>query len=305
MITWLIFTIFSCIVSIFIIHFVGLGISSAIRKKNKGWGIKLGKHVEVSITSEPSLIVHYYHYYKWYIEEESYDNKMFAKNLNIIIGGFSINIRYGHEGVADSDESYGDFCNSKSWGLYSIDGEKFWRDFWWGKKIYDNPFAPTKFLGGWILDVANGELINRKFLDKFEKEYNPNFKFPYVYEKENDIYVNKNCEKQIVPFIHFWYEMRAWTLPILYWLKLSWLYQMKRVDLDFNIESIGTPFNGIGANADSDWKGGVYGTGIKIDSSEMLNMFNSIANGNMYSVSRFNSCTNGIIYDFMRLQHKY
>lgn len=185
MITYIISTILSCVVSIIIIHFVGLWISSVIRKINKKWSLKLGKHVDIQTTSDPSLIVHYYHYYNWYIEEESYGEKMFAKNINIIIGGFSINIRFGHVGLGKDDED-GDFCESKSYGFYSIDSEKWWRDFWWGENMYDNPFAPTKFLGCWVADIDNGKLINKNYLDNYHKDYNPSLKFPYVYEKENE-----------------------------------------------------------------------------------------------------------------------
>ena len=306
MITCIILTIISFLALPFILHIIGWWISSAIKKKDKGWGKHFGKHIEVSVTSDPSLMLSKYRYYKWYYEEEMIDSDMYSHNITLNIGGFRWRIKYGHNPIDKEDDYYGDFCESSNYGFYSIDGEKFWRDIWWGNKIYNNPFTTTKFLGCQVLDVDNGKLIEKNKLMSYEKSYDPSLKFPYVYEKKNCIYINKNCEKQVVPIIQFYYEMRSWTCPILYWLKLSWLYQLKRVELSFEISQDGSEtFNGIGV-IKNDWKGGVYGSSVCInDYPDLYKMFILVSQGYMNNVSRFKNMTKEFIRSFMLYKRKY
>lgn len=307
MITYLISIILSIIIGIFIIHFIGLWVSSKIYHKKRGWGFKLGNRFELHVTSEKSLMIDFTRYYKWYVDEESIDTNMYSHNIHLTIGGFKFIWKYGNNPIDKPDDYYNDFCDTKYYGLYSVDGEIFWNDIWWGNHLYNNPFACNKFLGCYVLDIDNGKLINKNILIDYNKEYNPNIKFPYVYEKENDTYVNKNGIKQHVPEIKFYYEKRSWCPPILYYLKLSWLYIKNRVDLEFECSNNGDKtFDGIGVKANNSWKGGVYGSSIQINKyPELYNMFNKISVGQLNELSRFKYMTNNLIKDFMLYQKKY
>ena len=247
-------TIFSIISLIFILHFVGLPISRNIRKKRpvyKDRLFTLGKRFSVYSTSDKSLMLVKHRLSSWDYEDY-YDTKpksnmeVFTKDITVVIGGFSFCFKYSHKPFIENSEG-----KMMCYGLYSVDGEKWWGDIWWGHKIYQNPFRRNKFVGCWIYDFDKQELVNR---EKFK-----HYDYPLLVEQQNVMYVDKSGDTYPVGIIKWWVEERQWVMPFLKWLHIEKLFKpLTCVDLSFDTNTE------LGVKRGS-WKGGVMGSSINLN----------------------------------------
>lgn len=297
----IIYTILGIIVSVLLIHFIGLYVSDYIRKHYRSkFGYKIGKRITIDITSEKSIMVSTYHNTCYNYDD---DTNEYAHDITFTIGGFYIRYRYGKDFYVP--EHYIEDGKSRYYGLYSIDGERWWRAIWWGKHLYDNPFTCGYFLGCWYMNMDNGEWVNQNDIEDYY-----NIKAPFVLLEEKDtVYVNKNNVEQHVPLITWHIEKRLWCPAILKWIGLSKLYRKNRTDLEFSISQNGDEhFNGIGVNGYegyNTWKGGVYGAGIQLNNySELYKQIN-LANKNVYYLNIFKLNALNLIENFMKNEKKY
>ena len=297
----IIYIILGIIISIFILHFVGLYISDIIRKKYRSkFGYKIGNRITIDVTCEKSLMVSTYHNTTYDYDD---DTNEFAHDITLTIGGFYIRFRYGKDFYVP--EHYIEEGKVRYYGLYSIDSEKFWRSIWWGKHLYDNPFACVKFVGCRYMNMDTGKWVNR---DTIEDCYN--IKPPYVVLEEKDTtYINKNNVEQYVPLITWHLEKMVWCVPFLKWIGLSKLYQRKKYDLEFSISQNGSKtFNGIGCDGyegSNSWKGGVYGASIQLNKYPEILHNMKYANSNIQYLNKFKLNLLDLIDYFMKEEKKY
>lgn len=295
MLTSFISTIFSFIVGILIIHFIGLKISSVVRKK---WGTGLFRNdmFNISADGQKDLMVVMNHYNKLWCED--FDFK-FTHAIDFIIGGFSFTFRYGHdyyEADPDGDNDY----SSKYYGLYSVDGEYFWREFCWGIKRWDNPFKATKFLGCWVYDVYNYKMTPLNKLREYSDDYDPNIKFPYLFVVKDTTYTDKAGETYPVEEIRWWLEERRWTTLFMSKIGLGRFFQLKRVDLAFESKTE------LGVKRDS-WKGGVIGGDIWLNQyPELYKTYNLITEKDYRNLTnKFRLTLRELTNNFMSKDRKY
>ena len=310
MIGWILSTLITCVIVIFLIHFVGLYISKKIFEKRaekqdfNNTKLFKGNRLFVYLTSDKSLMVSKHHYGELWMDD--YDTN-YSRDICLTIGGFYFIWKYGSEDKAYvNPDKYGDDDVTKYYGLYSTDSNIWWDSIWWGKHLYNNPFYMNKFLGCWLFDFNKAILVNAKTVDKFSKEYDETIPYPYIVEMEHVQYINKNNETQIVPYIAWTIEDRRWTAPILNLFGLGKFFYHQSVDLTFDIQGRGENFGGLGIEHDT-YKGGVYGASIRLsDYPELLNMYNNITRRNrMDLVSQFKHEIFNLIENFMTNMKKY
>lgn len=285
----ILYTILTIIALIFVFHFIGIHI-------NKSFGFKIGKHITIQRTFDKSLMVSTYHATSYEYDEPE---KEYAKNISLTIGRFWIQFKYGHNFIIPTH--YIEEGKMKNYGLYCIDDETFWRSFWWGTHLYDNPFAPSYFLGCWYMNMDNGKWVNRNDIEDYY-----NLKSPYiVLEEKNVTYVNKNGTEQNVPLITWHIEKRSWCPAILKRIGLSKLYQKTHIDLEFVISQNGDKqFNGIGVIY-NDFKGGVYGSSIQLNNYPTVLHNMKYIHKNVYYLNVFKHNLLELIEYFMKQEKKY
>ena len=201
----------------------------------------------------------------------------------IIYGGFSIEFNYKTDDVSGRTKI-------KHYGLYSVDGELFWEEFWWGEEIYMNPFRLNTKLYDMVIDIKN-----RK---KYETKYIVPYESPYVWKLQDTVYINKNGEHQPVHEITFWVEETMWVVPFLHFLHLDKLYNWRRVAIWFDTNE------GLGTDRDT-WDGGVCGAMIDInDEKSFVKAYDKYMSGQM-TRSQFRQILNGHVHHFMKEERKF
>lgn len=282
----IIFSLVICLMTVIGLHFICLPISSYFRKKKKFPNNKFmsGKHVDMYLTSSRDLMFHIDHFTKDYSDDYE-DN--FARQIVINFGGMSIFIKFGHSYLQVKDPLQ-DETKTFYFGFYSMNGEYFWDEFWFGTHLYQNPFKPNLFLKSTVFDPSSLKMI------PYDWDNHPSVR------KLNDIsYTDKNNQTSLVKNIDFFIVQRHYTLPLLKFLHLSKLYTKTYTDLEFDSSGLGV---------DQGWKGQVMGSSIKLDDPnehELLYLLDKIIRGNIGYFPIFNVKLDERITKFLTTDKKY
>lgn len=257
------------------------------RKKNKYWNERVYKsdRCQIFLTRSHDLMVAFHHYY----DELNYDDdeRKYAKEVSIHFGGLHVFWKYGHKFLDKT--KWSEDSKTKYYGLYCIDGwYGCWDNIWWGTHIYDLFWRRCKWCGTYVWSKNDNMLMNTN--DACCRDY-PTFRVDY-----NTTYINKNNEKQNVPKITWMLVERDYESQLLRWLGIAKFFRKRYIELEFDCDNNGDKnFSGLGINADS-WKGGTYGSGIKITKEtepKILNLYNKVVRKQNYYYQT----------DFMNLLH--
>ena len=281
-----ILVIIICLMSIIGLHFICIPISSHFRKKKIFQNNKFmsGKHVDMYLTSSKDLMFHIDHFTKDWADD--YEND-FARQIVITFGGISIFIKFGHSYLHIKDPLQ-DESKTLYFGLYSIDGDLFWDNFWFGSHLYPNPFKPNHFIKSTVFDMSSLNMISYHSDDH-----------PYVRRLKDVPYTDKTNNTSNVRRLDFYIVRRHYTLPLLHFLHMSKLYTKSYTDLEFDSSGLGV---------DKGWKGQVCGSSIRLDDPnehELLYLLNRTIGGNYGYLPNFNIKLDERISQFLTADKKY
>ena len=299
----IIFTVLGGLILLpFLLHFALIPIVGKYidkkKKEYKYWNERVYKsdRCQVFLTRSHDLMVAFHHYY----DELDYDDeRTYAKELVIHFGGFHIFWKFGHNFLDKT--KWSEDSKTKYYGLYCIDGKE-WSAIWWGKHLYDIPWRRCKPTGTFVWDKNQNILLNKKVLENTDN-------FPFFKVMENTIYFNKNREAQNVPKITWSVTEINWESPLLRLFGLAKRFKKKIVYLDFDCSNNGDKdFNGIGVIM-NDWKGGVYGSSIRIEKNtepEIWELYKSVViRKNERGLQRFKNVLEHRITRFMLTDQQY
>ncbi|MCM1217985.1 MAG: hypothetical protein NC548_26160 [Lachnospiraceae bacterium] len=282
-------TLFYFIIFIFVLHFVGLPLSKWLRTKSKKKyenNILNSKRFRLYATSDKSLMLCYTHDTSYWRDDE---DAKYAKSIGLTFGGFNFSFYWSKDFLPD-DKYDNDIC--KFYGFHTINNEKFWNCFWWGNKLYDNPFKNTYFLGCWLFDPNTCNLINQKGMEY--KDY------PLIHVSSNTSYTCKDGDKHDVNKITWWIEERIWIAPILHWLHIDYLFPSVKVSLSFDSNTE------LGVKRGS-WKGGVMGSDINLTNEpDLYNTYMNITRkGHAHLITKFKHDISQRIKYFLTQEKRY
>lgn len=250
---------------IFIFHFVSMRVVKHVRRSRKYWNDEIFKNwnirvlkgrFELYLTPSTSIMITKSRYHKLNYDDEI---RKYSHSITLEIGGLWLRYEYGHNFLTDENWSEGE--RTKYYGLYSIDGELFWKSIWWGTKLYDNPFRRMKHLSTCIWNMSSNEMISKRTFDKFSDEYDKDQEFPYISVLTDTTYVDKLGKSSHVKEIKFWIEEIKWTWYLFHRHILK-CWAKTRCYLEFETTGIG-----VGKN---DWKGQTTASSINITNEKEL-----------------------------------
>lgn len=291
---WILLGVLTFITGVIILHFVSFYVVNHMFRKYKHETLVKGKRFRFYLNGQPNIMLSRYHNTLYDVDDYDDDEK-FARRDLFEFGGMMFSFSHGKD-FLDAHDPY---CEGKVkyYGLYSIDGEKFWRSFWWGSHLHDNPFIRQKCMGVYLFDAFKMKFIDKRVMDDAPVRV----KIPYVSTIKNDVYHDKRGGQQPIKEMNWWYEEYRYESAFLRWLGIGHMFQKHKVYLEFDSSM------GLGSDWDS-WKGGVYAAGIPIRKDtepELFGLYKRVSAGNMDAMSRFHVRTKERIYKFIHDDHKY
>lgn len=282
----------SAVFCILVIHLITYFISQTYLRKHYPkefyHEIKRSNRVELVLSRDKSLMLSFNGYNVSDAEELG-----FTKVVRICFGGYSFHYRYRtfkspQDAIERKNFIRGDY------GLYSIDGE-WWSTIFWGRKTYNNPFYPNHHLGCWVYDFDKNRYIDKS---QFERDQS---NFPLLSVLKNTPYITKSCKEQMIDEIHWWMEKREWTLPVLHFLHLDFLYRKPLITLEFEV--VGQS-GGLGDKRDT-WKGGVYASSIHLTDDPTFLKFHNLVMKQPHKTYQLKEFLYYRINSFMSDERKY
>lgn len=289
---WILLGVLAFIAGILILHFVSFYVVNHMFKKYKWETIIKGKRFRFYLNGQPNIMLSRYHNTKYDVED---DDEKFAHRDLLEFGGMMFSFSHGKDFLEPTNP----YCEGKSkyYGLYSVDGEKFWRSFWWGTHLYDNPFIRQKCTGVYLFDPYTME-----FIDKHEMEDSPEkMKIPYVEVIRDDVYYDKRGGQQPIREMNWWYEEYRYESAFLRRLGIGDMFQKRRVYLEFDSST------GLGSEWDT-WKGGVYASAIPVRKDtepELFRLYKRVVAGHFNAILKFETRTKERILQFIHQDRKY